>query len=126
MERDEFKREGLEWIDIKYKDNQPVLDLFLDKTTGILAYLDEACKLPTGNDFTFFESIEKNLSKNDLFHTSRKNKYCFSIKHYASSVEYLCLTWVEKNKDTIPNNIECLLCNSTKILVQEVFTGKIH
>ncbi|CAD5119427.1 DgyrCDS8039 [Dimorphilus gyrociliatus] len=122
LEQEEYKREGLEWKDISYEDNQGVLDLFLNKTNGILANLDETCKLPRGNDQVFFQSLENKLSGNNLLILSKRNHLCFYIKHYASQVEYSAETWVEKNKDTIPNNIEQLLCGSEKLLIQEIFT----
>ena len=40
----EYAREGLEGLDITYKDNRPVLDLFLTRPIGLLSLLDEQCR----------------------------------------------------------------------------------
>ena len=41
----ELMKEGLNNLgDLSYKDNQPVLDLFLTKPIGLLSLLDEQCR----------------------------------------------------------------------------------
>ena len=40
----EYAREGLEGLEITYKDNRPVLDLFLTRPIGLLSLLDEQCR----------------------------------------------------------------------------------
>ena len=41
----ELKKEGLSNLgDLSYKDNQPVLDLFLTKPIGLMSLLDEQCR----------------------------------------------------------------------------------
>ena len=41
----ELMKEGLDNLgDISYKDNKPVLDLFLMKPIGLLTLLDEQCR----------------------------------------------------------------------------------
>ena len=41
----ELQKEGLNNLgDLSYKDNQPVLDLFLNKPIGLLSLLDEQCR----------------------------------------------------------------------------------
>ena len=43
-EQVEYAREGLEGLNITYKDNRPVLDLFLTRPIGLLSLLDEQCR----------------------------------------------------------------------------------
>ena len=40
----EYAREGLDGLEITYKDNKPVLDLFLTRPIGLLSLLDEQCR----------------------------------------------------------------------------------
>lgn len=40
----EYAKEGLEGLVISYKDNKPVLDLFLNRPIGLLSLLDEQCR----------------------------------------------------------------------------------
>uniref|UniRef100_A0A8C1W3A4 Myosin-IIIb-like n=1 Tax=Cyprinus carpio TaxID=7962 RepID=A0A8C1W3A4_CYPCA len=46
MEQKEYKEEGITWETITYKDNKPILDLFLTKPIGILSLLDEQSAFP--------------------------------------------------------------------------------
>ncbi len=40
----EYAKEGLDGLVISYKDNKPVLDLFLTRPIGLLSLLDEQCR----------------------------------------------------------------------------------
>ena len=42
--QEEYSKEGLEGLDIKYQDNQPVLQLFLSRPIGVFSLLDEQCR----------------------------------------------------------------------------------
>lgn len=42
--QEEYIKEGLEGVDISYKDNEPVLQLFLSQPLGLITLLDEQCK----------------------------------------------------------------------------------
>ena len=46
LEQEEYKREGVDWTEIKFVDNQPLLDLFLGKPIGLLTLMDEAAHFP--------------------------------------------------------------------------------
>lgn len=40
----ELEKEGLEELDITFRDNKPVLDLYLDKPIGLLSLLNDQCR----------------------------------------------------------------------------------
>ena len=46
QEQEEYMREGIDWKEIKFVDNQPLLDLFLGKPIGLLSLLDEESQFP--------------------------------------------------------------------------------
>ena len=46
LEQEEYKKEGVDWTEIKFVDNQPLLDLFLGKPIGLLTLLDEEADFP--------------------------------------------------------------------------------
>ena len=46
LEQEEYKKEGVDWTEIKFVDNQPLLDLFLGKPIGLLTLLDEEAHFP--------------------------------------------------------------------------------
>ena len=47
LEQEEYKKEGVDWAEIKFVDNQPLLDMFLGRPVGILTLLDEEVNFPT-------------------------------------------------------------------------------
>lgn len=46
LEQEEYKREGIDWTEIVFVDNQSILDLFLGKPIGLLTLLDEESQFP--------------------------------------------------------------------------------
>ncbi len=46
LEQEEYKKEGVDWTEIKFVDNQPLLDMFLGRPVGILTLLDEEVTFP--------------------------------------------------------------------------------
>mgnify|MGYP006103119953 FL=1 len=53
LEQAEYEREKISWNFIEFPDNQDCLDLIAGKQYGILAMLDDECKLPKGSDKKF-------------------------------------------------------------------------
>ncbi|XP_013394776.1 myosin-IIIb isoform X2 [Lingula anatina] len=122
MEQEEYKREGVDWTEIKFVDNQPLLDLFIAKPIGLIALLDEESQFPKATDSTFVQKLNKNLQGNKYFIKSPNAKSdLFTIAHYAGKVEYSASRWLEKNRDTIPAGVLELLQRSKNHLLQLVF-----
>ena len=48
----EYEIEGIDVAHIEYQDNQPVLDMFLQRPVGMLHLLDEESWFPQGSDST--------------------------------------------------------------------------
>ncbi|KAF9809275.1 hypothetical protein SFRURICE_015738 [Spodoptera frugiperda] len=62
LEQDEYIKEEISWEMIEFYDNQPCIDLIEDRL-GVLALLDEQCRVPQGSDQGFYQSggfLEKN------------------------------------------------------------------
>ncbi|KAL8615976.1 hypothetical protein ACOMHN_034652 [Nucella lapillus] len=126
MEQEEYMREGIDWTEIKFVDNKPLLDLFLTKPIGLLALLDEESLFPKGSDQSYVDKLNSNFGKNQYFTKSpQTNKPVFSINHYAGKVTYQAGEWLEKNRDTLPAGIMEILQSSTNQLVKTVFRGQI-
>lgn len=53
IEQSEYKREGIEWEHIDFTDNLEALSLIEKSPGGIIALLDEECKMQKGNDAQF-------------------------------------------------------------------------
>ena len=43
-EQEEYKREGLQWVNIQFVDNTGCLQLYESKPNGLLCILDDQCK----------------------------------------------------------------------------------
>ncbi|KAK7503508.1 hypothetical protein BaRGS_00005047, partial [Batillaria attramentaria] len=127
MEQEEYMREGIDWTEVKFVDNKPLLDLFLTKPIGMLALLDEESLFPKGTDQSYVDKLNANFGKGNPYYTKspQTNKAVFSINHYAGKVTYDAGQWLEKNRDTLPAGIMENLQSSSNTLVKTVFRGQI-
>lgn len=132
LEQAEYEAEQIEWAFISFPDNQDCLDTIQQKKTGVLAMLDDECRLPKGSDRNFAKRLfdewlpEKNqtVSANTRLHASKiqQGKAIFCIRHFAGLVEYRAETsFMEKNKDEVPLAAQNLLETAPSQLVKDVF-----
>lgn len=133
LEQEEYAREGIEWTFIDFGlDLQACIEL-IEKPLGIISMLDEECIVPKATDMTyvsknlsfmkfylkhFYKSqifkvqkiIEQHLGKHPNFEKPKppKGKQAeahFAMKHYAGTVRYNCINWLEKNKDPLNDTV---------------------
>jgi myosin-5 len=106
---------GIEWSFIEFPDNQDVLDLIEKRHDGIISILDEQCRLQRCTDSSFARALYDKCSDHPRFEASNTQKVnlCFSIRHYAGSVEYNASNFLEKNKDELPKETTDLLFSSS-------------
>jgi myosin-5 len=132
LEQAEYESEEIEWAFISFPDNQDCLDTIQQKKTGILAMLDDECRLPKGSDRNWAQRMfdqwlpEKNqiTSENTRFSATKvqQGKAIFCIRHFAGIVEYRSETnFMEKNKDEVPLTARNLLETAPSQLVQDVY-----
>uniref|UniRef100_A0A9J7ZBZ0 Uncharacterized protein n=1 Tax=Cyprinus carpio carpio TaxID=630221 RepID=A0A9J7ZBZ0_CYPCA len=121
MEQKEYKEEGITWETITYKDNKPILDLFLTKPIGILSLLDEQSAFPQATDRDFVDKLNSKFKTAPNFEVVRNHTPLFTIVHYAGKVQYNASGFLEKNRDTIPANIRELFINSVTPLLSVLF-----
>ncbi|XP_058851135.1 unconventional myosin-Vc-like isoform X1 [Acipenser ruthenus] len=101
LEQEEYMKEDIPWTLIDFYDNQPVIDL-IEAKMGILDLLDEECLFPQGKDENWLQKLYNNyLNKNPLFEKPRMSNQSFVIQHFADKVEYRCHGFLEKNRDTM-------------------------
>ncbi|XP_052463583.1 myosin-IIIb-like [Carassius gibelio] len=125
MEQKEYKEEGITWETITYKDNKPILDLFLTKPIGILSLLDEQSAFPQATDRDFVDKLNSKFKTAPSFEVVRSHTPVFTIVHYAGKVQYNASGFLEKNRDTIPANIRELFINSVTPLLSVLFAATI-
>ncbi|XP_062849386.1 unconventional myosin-Vc [Trichomycterus rosablanca] len=100
LEQEEYMKEDIPWTLIDFYDNQPVIDL-IEAKMGILDLLDEECLFPQGTDKNWLQKLYNYLSSNPMFEKPRLSNEAFVIQHFADKVEYQCKGFLEKNRDTL-------------------------
>ena len=132
LEQAEYEAEKIEWAFISFPDNQDCLDTIQQKKTGILAMLDDECRLPKGSDKNYAKRMyeqwipgkDQDVSDNTRFSATKvqQAKAIFCVRHFAGIVEYRAETnFVEKNKDEVPLTAQNLLETAPSQLMQQVY-----
>ncbi|CAJ0577986.1 unnamed protein product, partial [Mesorhabditis spiculigera] len=111
LEQEEYAREGIQWTFIDFGlDLQACIEL-IEKPMGIISMLDEECIVPKATDLTLAQKlVEQHLGKHPNFEKPKppKGKQAeahFAMRHYAGTVRYNVLNWLEKNKDPLNDTV---------------------
>ncbi|CAG9318607.1 unnamed protein product [Blepharisma stoltei] len=123
LEQSEYSKEKIKWDHISYEDNQLCIDLIEKKPIGVIALLDEQCKLQRGSDKTFLSNLHSMKEKSNYLCDPGQfaNDY-FGISHYAGNVFYNVNGFCEKNKDTLNPEIIKAVDLSECELLRLIFT----
>ena len=91
------------------------MDLIDKKHTGILSILDEQCRLAKCTERSFANAIYEKCSIHERFDSTPTQRVSglFSVNHYAGPVEYTTASFLEKNKDQLPQEATELLQSSS-------------
>ena len=121
LEQEEYLREEIDWTFIDFADNQPCIDLIEGKL-GVLSLLDEESRLPMGSDEQFVTKLHHNFSgdKHKFYKKPRFGKSSFTVCHYAIDVTYESDGFIEKNRDTVPDEHMQVLRSSSNSFLTEV------
>ncbi|KAI9837583.1 MAG: hypothetical protein M1819_007234 [Sarea resinae] len=120
LEQEEYLREQIDWTFIDFSDNQPCIDLIEGKL-GVLALLDEESRLPMGSDEQFVTKLHHNFAgdKQKFYKKPRFGKSAFTVCHYAIDVTYESDGFIDKNRDTVPDeHMAVLRASSNKFLAE--------
>lgn len=122
LEQEEYLREQIDWTFIDFSDNQPCIDLIEGKM-GILSLLDEESRLPMGSDDQFVTKLHHNFAtekKQPFFKKPRFGGSAFTVCHYAVDVTYESEGFIEKNRDTVPDEHMAVLRASSNSFLKQV------
>lgn len=138
-EQEEYAKENIEWTNIDYFDNQPIISLIEGKPVGIFSLLNETCLISkTQNPQEFVDKMDLNLNsthyasfakelKNKLKDDKKKevpiNRNVFRIEHYAGTVDYCTDLFLAKNQDNLYNDIIDVMNLSTNDIIKLFFAG---
>lgn len=120
LEQEEYLREQIDWTFIDFSDNQPCIDLIEGKM-GVLSLLDEESRLPMGSDEQFVTKLHHNFAsdKHKFYKKPRFGKSAFTVCHYAVDVTYESEGFIEKNRDTVPDEHMAVLRASTNSFLKQ-------
>lgn len=127
MEQAEYVREQIQWKFIDFSDNQPCIDVIEGKL-GVLSLLDEESRLPAGTDASFLQKLHNQLDKpnfKDVYKKPRFGSSAFAIAHYAVDVTYETEGFLEKNRDTVPDEHLNLLASTKNAFLKEVLDAAL-
>ncbi|KAI0060838.1 myosin 5 [Artomyces pyxidatus] len=127
LEQEEYVKEQINWTFIEFSDNQPCIDVIEGKL-GVLALLDEEARLPSGTDASFLQKLYSQISKpetKDVFKKPRFGNTSFTIAHYALDVTYEVDGFLEKNRDTVPEEQMNLLASTKNSFLREVLDAAL-
>ncbi len=124
-EQEEYAREGITWTPVEYFNNEVVCKLIEGKV-GLFSLMDDKCAQKEATDEQLVSSFASTLSaKSKQFELpKRADATVFTVKHYAGDVNYDANGFIEKNRDTLFNDLLMLMSGSKLQLVQELFEDK--
>lgn len=89
---------------------------------GILSILNEECLIPKSTDSSFLSKIKVSCGTYNCFNVGLLTRDEFVVKHYAGSVSYVVYGFLDKNKDTMPEDLRQLLSTSASNLLATLFS----
>ncbi|XP_068175280.1 unconventional myosin-Va [Antennarius striatus] len=123
LEQEEYIREALAWSRIEFNDNQQCISL-IEAQLGLFDLLDEECRMPRGSDESWVQKLyDQHLTNNPhpYFQKPRMSNSAFIILHFADIVQYECSGFLDKNRDTVFEELINILKASQSEVVAELF-----
>ncbi|XP_028816789.1 myosin heavy chain, fast skeletal muscle-like [Denticeps clupeoides] len=110
LEQEEYKKEGIEWEFIDFGMDLAACIELIEKPMGIFSILEEECMFPKASDTTFKNKLyDQHLGKSACFQKPKpvkgKPEAHFSLVHYAGTVDYNIMGWLDKNKDPLNDSV---------------------
>jgi len=124
MELAEYEAEGISADAIDYSDNKELLEDLLLGKTGVLKLIDEESRMPRGSDESMLTKFHHNLEKYKTYTRPRGNAPEFTIVHYAGAVTYLVDGFLDKNRDTLADDLVAVMRLSANKMINELFGGE--
>uniref|UniRef100_A0A7N8YGS1 Methyl-CpG binding domain protein 3b n=1 Tax=Mastacembelus armatus TaxID=205130 RepID=A0A7N8YGS1_9TELE len=103
LEQEEYIREELAWSRIEFSDNQQCISL-IEGHLGLFDLLDEECRMPKGSDESWVRKLydqHLNSEPHPHFQKPRMSNSSFIVLHFADMVQYECNGFLDKNRDTV-------------------------
>ena len=116
-----YNEEEIPCEDVNFTNNMNIIELFTQKL-GIFDLLDEETTLQQGSDENFVNKVTNNHSASLILVKISSNEPQFGIRHFAGTVTYRCEGFLEKNKDTLNDDLFDVMKESRNEFLQDLFT----
>ncbi|TMW63387.1 hypothetical protein Poli38472_002328 [Pythium oligandrum] len=129
-EQEVYVEEGIDFSRLAFQDNGPCLDLIDKKPMGILPLLDEQAMLGRrASDENFIQKLHQTHAIQGKIPDGTTVYYSkprfandqFTIHHYAGEVTYNVTGFLEKNDDSLHNDLISLMHSSECEFVRKLF-----
>jgi hypothetical protein len=121
-----YQDEGVTFRHVDFIDNQPVLSMLIDKPYGLLCLCDEELVMPQGSDRKFLAKAMGRHESTGILAPAQGNADFFTVRHYAGVVAYNSVGFLEKNKDTLTEDLLAVLAGSRNTLLNVLFPKNVQ
>ena len=123
LEKQAYEAEGIDSSVIQFQDNQPVIDLISKKPKGLMPVLEEHCLMSRDPDNqALLSTYNRNQASHASFAKPRFGNESFVVKHFAGNVEYQVKNFIEKNNDSMTDELLDLVKFSSKEVLKEIMS----
>lgn len=114
-----YQKEGINWSFVAFPDNKDTLDLLDNRQKGIFSICDDQGRLGRTTLSSLVGRLYDTFTSHSRFSASSKEKARnqFVIHHYAGPVCYDAQSFLEKNNDTVSQDMIKLLRSSDQPLL---------
>ncbi|XP_071774322.2 myosin heavy chain, fast skeletal muscle-like [Centroberyx gerrardi] len=128
LEQEEYKKEGIDWEFIDFGMDLAACIELIEKPMGIFSILEEECMFPKASDTSFKNKLyDQHLGKCNAFQKPKpakgKAEAHFSLVHYAGTVDYNVVGWLDKNKDPLNESVVQLYQKSSVKLLALLYAN---
>ncbi|XP_062521649.1 myosin-VIIa-like [Corticium candelabrum] len=122
LEQQEYSKEDINWESIEFVDNQVILDMLAAKPMNIIALVDEESRFPKGTDASMLVKLHKQHNgKEHYIKPKSAHATQFGVIHFAGTVFYESVGFLEKNRDTFSADLFELVQSSKKPFITGLF-----
>lgn len=117
-EKQLYDQQGVTCETIEFRDNTDVIR----EIESTFRSLDEEARIPKGSSKTWFDKLKKVKMQNITFPTKKMGDI-FTVRHYAGNVDYNALGFLDKNVETLNNDLLGAMASSVDPVVHRVFAN---
>jgi len=129
-EQSKIQNEGIDWTEIKYFDNAPIVSLIEAVPTGIFTLLDDVCDYNDVESKIIIEALDKVFGSSGEcphknYDSENRNPDSFRILHSVGPVDYNVEDFAVRNNDEIWDSFKNLLIGSRDSVIANLYKKKI-